>query len=143
MTARPVDASTAGAFPEGAGQAARGLRDELHIALLERRIVHQTARERLSEPIHGELLAQEERLIGEAIGEQQRPGVSFCSPHQGTITREENALVIGSNCYEMGIGRGRAGDQRVIPGSTKPTAETDEHLVTEETHERSSPGDQA
>jgi len=143
MTARPVDASTAGAFPEGAGQAACGFRGELHIALLERRVVHQTAGERFGKPINGELLAQETRLIGDAVRQQQRPGVSFCSPHQGTITREENARVIGSNCYEMGTGRGRAGDQRVIPGSTKPTAETDEHLVTEETHERSSPGDQA
>ncbi len=139
MAARPIEPAahgTAAQRSSGGTRGGRHLGRGLGRRRVERRIVDETARERRAQPVDIERGLQFPRLARGVAGGKphDRHGCRFGSRCQPEVARQEHPILYGAACEEIGVGRAVLGDRRIVAGRPQPTAEPQEHLVTQQAH---------
>jgi signal transduction histidine kinase len=97
---------------------------------------------RLPEPARLDLLMQvkneAEHLDGMAKSAgQHRPNRTLRSREQGSVARNQNALLDTANRDQLDIGNRLVGDKRVVSGCPQPASEPRKHPITENLHRAS------
>jgi hypothetical protein len=134
MAAWPEQSRAERTSHEGPSKVPRSLRNALPFLFgcrPEYSIIDQAARERRDCPIQVQRLRDCGRLLIEIVADNQhRPNRTLRSREQGSVARNQNALLDTANRDQLDIGNRLVGDKRVVSGCPQPASEPRKHPIT-------------